>query len=96
MRYGLHMKNTAEKQAVLTMMKNAFATLMLLLLTQTVFSQVSTSSPVAEFNDTITPNPLVENPVEVEFKEWLVPWEDTRPRDPDVAPSIRTQPVLQR
>jgi virginiamycin B lyase len=31
--------------------------------------------------------PALEEPVEVEFREWLVPWEDTRPRDPDVAPN---------
>jgi virginiamycin B lyase len=30
---------------------------------------------------------IVEDPVQVEFKAWPVPWEDTRPRDPDVAPN---------
>ena len=32
-------------------------------------------------------NPIVENPVQVEITEWPVPWKDTRPRDPDVAPN---------
>jgi virginiamycin B lyase len=32
-------------------------------------------------------NPIVENPVQVEITEWPVPWPDTRPRDPDVAPN---------
>ena len=32
-------------------------------------------------------NPIVENPVEVEITEWPVPWQDSRPRDPDVAPN---------
>jgi virginiamycin B lyase len=32
-------------------------------------------------------NPIVENPVQLEITEWPVPWTDTRPRDPDVAPN---------
>jgi len=32
-------------------------------------------------------NPIVENPIQVEITEWPVPWKDTRPRDPDVAPN---------
>lgn len=32
-------------------------------------------------------NPIVENPVQLEITEWPVPWQDTRPRDPDVAPN---------
>jgi virginiamycin B lyase len=30
---------------------------------------------------------ILEAPLMVELKEWLVPWEDSRPRDPDVAPN---------
>lgn len=41
--------------------------------------------PVEE--DEITINPIVENPLQVEITEWPVPWKDTRPRDPDVAPN---------
>ena len=32
-------------------------------------------------------NPIVKNPVQLEINEWPVPWKDTRPRDPDVAPN---------
>ena len=32
-------------------------------------------------------NPIVENPVQLEIKEFLLPWKDSRPRDPDVAPN---------
>lgn len=36
---------------------------------------------------TIMTSPVVADPVQVEIKEWPVPWENTRPRDPDVAPN---------
>ena len=32
-------------------------------------------------------SPVVDNPIEVTIKEWPVPWKDSRPRDPDVAPN---------
>jgi len=32
-------------------------------------------------------NPIVENPLQLEITEWPVPWQDSRPRDPDVAPN---------
>jgi len=32
-------------------------------------------------------NPIVEDPVQLDITEWPVPWADTRPRDPDVAPN---------
>jgi virginiamycin B lyase len=32
-------------------------------------------------------DPIVENPVQLEISEWPVPWKDSRPRDPDVAPN---------
>jgi virginiamycin B lyase len=41
--------------------------------------------PVGE--DQATANPIVDNPVQVVITEWSVPWADTRPRDPDVAPN---------
>lgn len=34
-----------------------------------------------------TSKPGIEIPVAIEMREWLVPWEDSRPRDPDVAPN---------
>jgi len=41
--------------------------------------------PVEE--ELVVINPIVENPLQVEITEWPVPWNDTRPRDPDVAPN---------
>jgi virginiamycin B lyase len=38
-------------------------------------------------DEEVAVNPIVENPVQVEITEWPVPWKDTRPRDPDVAPN---------
>jgi len=32
-------------------------------------------------------SPVVEDPIEVTINEWPVPWKDSRPRDPDVAPN---------
>ena len=32
-------------------------------------------------------DPIVEDPVQLEITEWEVPWPDSRPRDPDVAPN---------
>ena len=34
-----------------------------------------------------TINPIVEDPVQLEITEWPVPWKESRPRDPDVAPN---------
>ncbi len=31
-------------------------------------------------------SPVVENPLAITINEWPVPWKDSRPRDPDVAP----------
>lgn len=46
---------------------------------------VMAQMPVDENNIII--DPIVENPIQVEITEWPVPWKDTRPRDPDVAPN---------
>jgi len=35
----------------------------------------------------ILTSPVVDDPVKLEITEWPVPWKDTRPRDPDVAPN---------
>ncbi|GMR15104.1 MAG: hypothetical protein BMS9Abin30_0724 [Gammaproteobacteria bacterium] len=32
-------------------------------------------------------SPVVDDPVEVIINEWPVPWKDSRPRDPDIAPN---------
>ena len=44
---------------------------------------------VGLLNEEIEPivSPVVDNPIEVTIKEWPVPWKDSRPRDPDVAPN---------
>jgi len=64
-----------------------------------LFSMALLASPLAaQTNDTepqiqspeevtIMTSPVAANPVQVEIKEWPVPWENTRPRDPDVAPN---------
>ena len=54
---------------------------LLILFAATAMAQV----PVERDETTI--NPIVENPLQVEITEWPVPWKDTRPRDPDVAPN---------
>lgn len=52
----------------------------------TLFTATATAQiPVGQ--DAVTPNPVVNNPPLVAITEWSVPWKDTRPRDPDVAPN---------
>lgn len=54
-----------------------------IILIVTLFSATLTAQePVNE----ITP-PVVPDPLALEIREWTVPWPDTRPRDPDVAPN---------
>ena len=31
--------------------------------------------------------PEMYEPITIEINEWVVPWPDTRPRDPDIAPN---------
>jgi len=50
-------------------------------------SPIVNSMLVDEQGETIVINPIIENPVQLEIKEWPVPWKDSRPRDPDVAPN---------
>ena len=57
--------------------------LMLTLFTAAAMAQI----PVVEMEDAIPVNPIVEDPLQVEITEWPLPWKDTRPRDPDVAPN---------
>ncbi len=52
----------------------------------TLFTATATAQiPVGE--EEVTLNPVVDNPLQVAITEWSVPWKDTRPRDPDVAPN---------
>lgn len=56
---------------------------LLVLFTSVAFSQV----PLTEAGEGTDFNLNIEDPVTVEIREWLIPWEDSRPRDPDVAPN---------
>ena len=66
---------------VYTMHKCGFLFL-LALFTTSLMAQI----PVDE-NNTIIISPVVDNPLQLEITEWPVPWNDSRPRDPDVAPN---------
>lgn len=48
-----------------------------------VFLALLSTSPVIAQETT----PLAAAPLALEIREWTVPWPDTRPRDPDVAPN---------
>ena len=85
-RYGFNMEipNNAKHrtQSLLSALKIYRLALLPLLVTLTSVAQ----EPVVVSIDTPL-NPIVANPVQLEIKEWPVPWSDTRPRDPDVAPN---------
>jgi virginiamycin B lyase len=78
-RYGFDM----DKSQVHAMRKCGLLFL-LTLFTATSMAQVPVQMPVDE-EEII--NPIVENPVQLEISQWLLPWKDSRPRDPDVAPN---------
>src|SRR5210317_1001280 len=64
-----------------------FVPLLLLIPFATIsMAQSPVQIPVEEEN-TQAIDPIVDNPVQLEIIEWPVPWKDTRPRDPDVAPN---------
>jgi virginiamycin B lyase len=48
--------------------------------------QVPTQIPADEEIEIII-GPIVDEPLQVEITEWPLPWQDSRPRDPDVAPN---------
>ena len=52
----------------------------------TLFTATALAQMPVDENEIII-NPIVDNPLQVEITEWPVPWKDTRPRDPDVAPN---------
>ncbi len=81
-RYRLPMDNLRAQESPVSMMTRTLSVLCLVLFSQPVMPQLS-----AEMSDENILNPVIEEPLQVEFKEWLVPWEDSRPRDPDVAPN---------
>ena len=39
------------------------------------------------FAQEAAPIPMAGEPSNIEIREWTVPWADSRPRDPDVAPN---------
>ena len=61
--------------------------LLLAVFSITSMAQQDTQEGLDENGELQLINPIVENPVEVEITEWPVPWKDSRPRDPDVAPN---------
>ena len=60
---------------------------LLTLLSSLAVAQSPAQLPGSDNNTAIAANPMVGEPLQLEIKEWPVPWEDTRPRDPDVAPN---------
>lgn len=87
LRYGLRMKSTA-----LFTIENSFGRYILLPVVSVFlllhFTGLALAqSPLTVNDDRAVNGHYVEEPVTVEIKEWLVPWEDSRPRDPDVAPN---------
>ena len=61
--------------------------LLLSLFTSIAMAQMTIGNLSTLEADGILINPIVENPIQVEITEWPVPWADSRPRDPDVAPN---------
>ena len=58
--------------------------------TVTIMAQEPSQAPAQRTLDEqpeTTINPIVEDPVQLEITEWPVPWKESRPRDPDVAPN---------
>ena len=61
--------------------------LLLALFSMLSLAQSAPSESIDREGEPAIINPIVENPIQVEITEWPVPWKDTRPRDPDVAPN---------
>jgi virginiamycin B lyase len=93
-RYGLpmyehHCFKTGDSTTGLAMYKYALMSVLTIFVTTATAQgpvQLPTQMPLDEQTGDII-NPIVEDPVQLEITEWPVPWEDTRPRDPDVAPN---------
>ena len=68
-------------------MRNCGLLLALALFSAASFAQLPIPANMDEEGEPEVINPIVENPVQVEITEWPVPWKDSRPRDPDVAPN---------
>jgi virginiamycin B lyase len=90
-RYGFGMsKQSLPMQTNLPQVYAMYKSGLLLLLslfTSISMAQMTAGDLTAKEADETLINPIVENPVQVEITEWPVPWTDSRPRDPDVAPN---------
>jgi len=63
-----------------------YGILLLILFTAALAAQVPEQAAPGEGQPEAI-NPIIEGPVQLEITEWPVPWPDTRPRDPAVAPN---------
>ena len=89
-RYGLGMEklpvSIPKNNPQVNAMHKYGLLLLLALFATTPMAQTPEQMSVDEENGPII-NPIIENPVQLEITEWPLPWEDSRPRDPDVAPN---------
>jgi virginiamycin B lyase len=60
---------------------------LLILFTSFAFAQSPAQIAVFDENEAAAINPIIEDPIQLEIKQWPIPWENSRPRDPDVAPN---------
>ncbi|MGD9020160.1 MAG: hypothetical protein PVF46_00050 [Lysobacterales bacterium] len=67
-------------------MSKAGISLLALLLSTGLFAQAPEPLQIPEQQQTQV-NPVIDDPLQLEITEWPVPWPDSRPRDPDVAPN---------
>jgi len=90
-RYGLLMNRLVSDSSKLIQghkaMRKSGLSLLLALFSMTSVAQQVAPATVDENDELFIINPIVENPVQVEITEWPVPYKDSRPRDPDVAPN---------
>lgn len=89
-RYGLLMDKTLRfnvtESITGTAMRKCGLLFLLVFFSTTLVAQVPGPAAIDDEEEIII-NPIVENPLQVEITEWPVPWKDSRPRDPDVAPN---------
>jgi len=70
-------------------MGNRVLVFLLAIFSSTTMAQEAVEDEVLVGQEELTEmvSPVVDDPVQVEIQEWPVPWKDSRPRDPDVAPN---------
>jgi len=69
----------------MTTIRNMFLLFALTALASPAWSQAPEQETADEAPEVIA-SPIVDSPLTVTINEWPVPWQDSRPRDPDVAP----------